>query len=91
MIMMVILMFNCYLLPDEAVPPAKNSFSGQLEAISWNCVIISLLFALTKMILPFFALTITQKCDFEPCEGVVGTLRFKGDPAMARRSPLEVF
>ena len=40
-------------LPDEAVPPAKNSFSGQLEAISWNSVITSLLFDLTKTILPF--------------------------------------
>ena len=39
----------------------------------------------------FFVLTIIEKCDFEPCEGVVGTLRFKGDPTMARRSPLEVF
>ena len=40
-------------LPDKAVPPAKNSFSGQLEAISWNSVITSLLFDLTKTILPF--------------------------------------
>ena len=32
-------------LPDEAGPPTKNSFSGQLEAISWNSMITSLLFA----------------------------------------------